>query len=276
MKYEDILDAGELTYGTIIAEGKTKIVANVWGDGELVEDVVYMTFKNDITAGDGEKHDIIESKGYVDWKTNSNIYKYLNRKGVRTHYIGDILNNTSIVRKLDQKINIEVVVRRIATGSILKHTNIEEGQVFMPLLCQFYYKDDLLHDPLLDRGFLNHIRNNKGCFLFSKMMSEACVTFCVLEKAFAQSKVQLVDFKLEYGLIGDELYLIDEITASGMRLWPYAGDCVDLYATHVLTQLNPDGRLDKDLYRRGDTDSDGILNRFTQVMNITETFKDID
>lgn len=279
MKWNEVQEPNKKTLLLCpINEGKTKIIASMWFGTAEIEDVVAMEFKDDITAGDGAKHDTIDDKSLIDWRTNSNIYQYLNRKGVNTHFIEDISERVSVVKKLDRKINLEVVTRRVVTGSILNHTNFVEGQVFRPLYTQFFYKDDFLHDPLLDREFINHISNNKQFFLFNEMASQNCLTFCILEKAFAKFGVQLVDIKLEYGIVGGKLTLIDEITGGSFRLWPYADgvETIDFSQKNILAQLNPRGRLDKDLYRKGEASLEGIKAKFQQIADITDRFKDLE
>ncbi|MCK4884679.1 hypothetical protein KAS24_01290, partial [Candidatus Bathyarchaeota archaeon] len=82
-----------------VAEGKTKIIYENSGDPKTA----YMVFKDDITAGDGVKHDIIQGKALVDWKTNRDIFELLNRKGARTHYISSPKEKVALVKKLDRK-----------------------------------------------------------------------------------------------------------------------------------------------------------------------------
>jgi len=136
-----------------VAEGKTKIIY----ENPEVPKTAYMIFKDDITAGDGVKHDIIKGKALVDWKTNRDIFELLNHKGVKTHYISSPKEKVVIIKKLDRKINLEVVSRRIAAGSILKWGNMIEGTRFDPLMTQFHYKDDPLHDPMLDDKYIDYI-----------------------------------------------------------------------------------------------------------------------
>lgn len=280
MKWEELPKDGisSLEVGKVLNEGKTKKIRplSVIDLGvntvEILEDVVGMQFKDDITAGDGAKHDTMKDKGIVDWKTNSNIFRYLNRCGIRTHFVEDFSSGISIVKCLDRKINLEVVVRRVATGSILKHTALSEGDCFRLLFNQFFYKDDSLHDPLIDRSFITHLIADKYCFIYNQMASEACTTFINLERAFAHFKLQLIDLKVEYGIVDGELTLIDEITAGSFRLWPYAGDSINLNQNNVLDQLNPGGRLDKDVYRQGGS-LDVVNEKFLQVLNVTEEFE---
>ena len=109
-----------------VAEGKTKIVYENPED----ERTVYLYFKDDITADDGLKHDVIRGKAIVDWQVNRDCFEYLNRLGVRTHYISSPRERVILVKKLDRKIDLEVVSRRVATGSIVRWRGDEEGTRF--------------------------------------------------------------------------------------------------------------------------------------------------
>jgi len=253
-----------------IIEGKTKIIYAHPSDDSLV----YMVFKDDITAGDGVKHDVIEGKAALDWQTNRDIYEYLNRKGVSTHYVDSPEPRVCIVKKLDFKINLEVVTRRVATGSILTWSRFEEGARFEPLITQFHYKDDRLHDPMLDDRFIEYLVNSKGATEYVQMQAINETVFLHLEHAFAQFKIQLIDFKLEYGLIRGEVCLIDEISGGSFRLWPYAVDAPKLDQANVLDQLNPAGRLDKDIYRKGEG-LEKVKNKFAEIARITARFREI-
>ncbi|HHS12919.1 MAG TPA: hypothetical protein ENN03_04020 [bacterium] len=251
-----------------IIEGKTKVIYANPDDPKTV----YMLFKNDITAGDGAKHDVIEGKALVDWKTNRDIFEYLNSKGVRTHYVESPEEKVSLVKKLDFKINLEVVTRRVAAGSILQWGGMEEGKRFDPLVTQFHYKDDPLHDPMLDDGYVDYIiRAKEGGEVFAEMRRMNDEIFHVLEEAFARFSIQLVDFKLEYGLINGEVTLIDEVTGGSFRLWPYAKKNPNLHQENILGELDAQGRLDKDTYRQGE-DLSQVRSKFEQIARITERF----
>jgi phosphoribosylaminoimidazole-succinocarboxamide synthase len=254
-----------------IAEGKTKIICANPNDPKTV----YMVFKDDITAGDGAKHDIIEGKAAVDWKTNRDIFEYLNRQGIRTHYIESPQDKVSLVKKLDFKINLEVVTRRVAAGSILKWGNVAEGTRYDPVITQFHYKDDPLHDPMLDESYVAYIIQAKGGGeVYADMQKINAEVFVTLESAFAQFNIQLVDFKLEYGLIEGKATVIDEITGGSFRLWPYAHENPNLNQPNVLIELNPKGRLDKDTYRTGEG-LDEVQSKFQKIADITAKFKDL-
>ena len=254
-----------------IAEGKTKIIFQNPDDDKSV----FMVFKDDITAGDGAKHDVVEGKAVVDWETNRDIFEYLNRKGMRTHYIESPQEKVAVVKKLDFKINLEVVTRRVAAGSILKWGGEEEGKRYDPVVTQFHYKDDPLHDPMLDQSYVDYIiRAKKGGEVYGDMTKINAEVFEVLEEAFAHFNIQLVDFKLEYGLIEDKATVIDEITGGSFRLWPYAHDNPNLNQPNVIKELNPAGRLDKDTYRQGEG-LDQVMSKFAEIGKITAKFKDL-
>ena len=254
-----------------IAEGKTKIIYRNPED----EKTVYMLFKDDITAGDGVKHDVIEGKALIDWKTNKDIFEFLNRKGVKTHYISSPEEKAALVRKLDRKINLEVVSRRVAAGSILKWSNTAEGQRYDPVITQFHYKDDPLHDPMLDDTYVDYIIKAKSASEYAVMKKINEQAFGYLEAAFANFDIQLIDIKLEYGIIDGEVYLIDEISGGSFRLWPYAHKNPNLNQDNVLGELNPEARLDKDTYRMGQS-ADVVKNKFAEIANITAGFKNAE
>ena len=254
-----------------IAEGKTKIIYKNPDN----QKTAYMVFKDDITAGDGKKHDVIEGKAIIDWKTNRDIFQLLSHQVARTHYISSPEEKVVLVKKLDRKINLEVVSRRIAAGSILKWGNISKGTRFDPIITQFHYKDDPLHDPMLDDGYINYLIRAKDGTEYSEMRKLNSEIFLHIESAFANFGIQLVDMKLEYGIINGEVYLIDEITGGSFRLWPYSKKNPDLNQVNVLTELNPEGRLDKDTYRMGEK-VDTVLTKFKEIAKITAKFKNLE
>lgn len=253
-----------------IAEGKTKIVYANPED----ENSVYLFFKDDITAGDGLKHDVIRGKAVLDWRVNRDCFEYLNRVGVRTHYLSSPCERVILARKLDRKIDLEVVSRRVAAGSIVAWGGKEEGTRFDPVITQFHYKDDPLHDPMLDDRYVDYLIGEKGADEYAAMRWINADVLVHLERAFARSGMQLVDLKLEYGIVSDEVCLIDEISGGSFRLWPYRRDNPDLSQGNVLGELSPEGRLDKDTYRMGGGFSE-VLSKFEEIARIAEGFKDL-
>ena len=140
--------------------------------------------------------------------------------------------------------------------------------------CCIYQADDPLHDPMLDDGYVDYLINDKGAEEYAQMRILNTEVFGLLEKAFAHFKIQLVDLKLEYGIIDGQLHVIDEISGGSFRLWPYRSAAVDLKQSNVLSELDSEGRLDKDNYRMGKDFSD-IMEKFTRIASITGRFSSV-
>src|SRR3954453_10387811 len=134
-----------------IDEGKTKIIIDA-GDG-----TVLIRSKDDITAGDGEKRDVIEGKAASSTTTTCNVFQLLNNSGVPTHFVERVDAVTFRARKVEM-IPLELVARRIATGSFLdRNADIVDGTVFADLVFEVFEKDDANHDPLLEFDFARDV-----------------------------------------------------------------------------------------------------------------------
>lgn len=254
----------------VIAEGKTKVVKTNPDDPTTV----FLHFKNDITAGDGAKHDVFEGKAVLDWAVSRDSFELLSRRGLNTHYVDSPEERVMLVKKLDRKLELEVVTRRVAAGSILKWGDCSEGDRFDPVITQFHYKDDPLHDPMLDDLYVEFMIRDKDTWEYASMREMNTQVFLVLEAAFAQFGVQLVDMKLEYGIIDGELCVIDEISGGSFRLWPYRSEAPNLGLSNVLSELAPEQRLDKDTFRMGGAQAE-VLSKFRAISDLTSRFKEV-
>jgi len=226
---------------TQIAIGKVKTVFTT-----DEPDKVLIQYEDKVTAGNGRHVDFPEGKGEVCCKISEFLFKKLEEAGIQTHYIDTYPVAIMSCKKVDI-IPIEVVVRNVASGSIVRQTTIEEGKVFDGPLVEFYLKDDEKDDPLLtvDRinlmGYGNDIR---------PLSFHARAVNAVLKGIFEEIGLTLVDFKLEFGYDSDKnLLLADELSPDGMRLWKEGksfdkdlfrkgqGDIVEAY-NHILSELN--------------------------------------
>lgn len=252
-----------------LSEGKTKIVKENPGD----PGTVFLCFKDDITAGDGMRHDVFEGKAVLDWAVSRDCFELLSRRGLRTHYVGSLEERVMLVKRLHRKLELEVVTRRVATGSILKWSDCSEGSRFDPVITQFHCKDDELHDPMLDDRYVDYMISDKDAWEYAAMREMNPQAFLLLEAAFAQFGIQLVDIKLEYGIIDGQLYLIDEISGGSFRLWPYRSETPDLDQDNVLSELAAEQRLDKDTYRMGGG-ADEVLSKFRAISEMTSRFRE--
>ncbi|BAB66564.1 phosphoribosylaminoimidazolesuccinocarboxamide synthase [Sulfurisphaera tokodaii] len=210
-----------------LSEGKTKEVY-AYDDSHVL-----LKFKDSITAGDGARKDILEGKGILNAQTSAFLFRLLESKGIETHYIGMFDERTMIAKKL-KMIPVEVVLRNIATGSIVKRLPIKEGEVFEPPIIEFFLKDDERHDPMLNYYHMEYLKlmTRKEAEKIEEIMLKVNE---ILYPFFRSKKLLLYDFKLEFGRVNDKLIIGDELTLDSMRI-----------------REEGSGRiLDKDLYRKG-------------------------
>ena len=192
-----------------LIKGKVKTVY-------AVDDVnrVMIMYHDKVTAGNGEKEDIIESKGEINCKITDILFKELEKQGVQTHRV-DTIGHTMLCTKVDI-IPVEFVVRNVAAGSIVRQTTLNEGKVLDFPLVEFYLKDDSKNDPLLTEDRLTLM----GYDNMTPIVMKCYAVNMVLKDIFSRIGLTLVDFKLEFGYdSGQNLLLADELSPDGMRLW---------------------------------------------------------
>jgi phosphoribosylaminoimidazole-succinocarboxamide synthase len=202
-------------------EGKAKILWETDEPGRMVQE-----FKNDATAFDGTKHELIEGKGVLNNRISSHLFELLGSRGVRTHFVEKISDKEMAVERL-QMLPIEVVVRNVAAGSMVKRLGVEKGRRFDPPIVEFYLKDDSLHDPLLSE---EHVRA-LGLATeeqIAELKRRALEINDILGTFLRERGIVLVDFKLEFGLKDGELVLGDEISPDTCRFHDAAtGEIMD-------------------------------------------------
>ncbi len=215
-----------------IAEGKTK---RVYLHDE--PDKVILYFKNDITALDGLKHDVIHGKGYINAYITKYLFEKLEKAGVPTQLVEYVYPNIIIAKKI-QMLPIEVVCRNIAAGHLVKKLPFfKNGQPLNPPVIEFFYKSDELHDPMVNEYHLQALRITSEKETL-QMKDYTLKANRVLKDFFNKRGLIFVDFKIEFGRLSeDNLVIGDELNGDSMRLW-----------------ASPDGRkaFDKDGYRSGD------------------------
>jgi phosphoribosylaminoimidazole-succinocarboxamide synthase len=212
----------------LVAEGKTKLVYAL-DDPSLV----LLRFKDQVTALDGKKRDVIPGKGALNASISAKLFQVLRRGGVENHYV-ETYDESSLVVKRLQMIPVEVVCRNVATGSIVKRLPVSEGTVFDPPIVEFFLKDDARGDPMINES---HMRALK---LASKseveQMVEATLKANEVLRRFLESRgMVLLDFKLEFGRGDGGILVGDELDPDCMRVRDASTGKV----------------LDKDLYRKG-------------------------
>ncbi|MEZ0324077.1 MAG: phosphoribosylaminoimidazolesuccinocarboxamide synthase [Hydrogenothermaceae bacterium] len=194
-------------------EGKAKIV---YKTDEPDKVIIY--FKDEATAFNAQKRDVIEGKGVLNNKISSLFFKLLNERGIPTHFIQQLSDREMLTYKTTI-IPVEVVVRNIATGSIVKRLGIEEKTVFNPPLIEFYLKNDALGDPII---CYEHIRAlNLASDEDINTIKNLALKINGILRDFMKSKgIILVDFKLEFGKKSDGTIVVaDEISPDTCRFW---------------------------------------------------------
>ncbi|MDY2726754.1 MULTISPECIES: phosphoribosylaminoimidazolesuccinocarboxamide synthase [Anaerostipes] len=195
-------------------------------------DLLLVDYKDDATAFNGEKKGTILGKGVVNNRMTNYIFKILERKGVPTHYIQELSDRETVVKKVEI-VPLEVIVRNIAAGSFSKKLGIEEGFELLQPTLEFSYKDDELGDPFINSYYA--IALGKA----TKEEIDAITRYAfkvneVLKEEFAKAGIRLVDFKIEFGRYKGEIILADEISPDTCRLW----------------DAETNEKLDKDRFRR--------------------------
>jgi len=221
----DTLVKQELVY-----EGKAK---KIWTT-EYPE--LYISeFKDDLTAFNGEKKSSEEGKGALNNEISTELFKYLNEKGIPTHFV-EMLDPNHMLHKKAEVIYIEVIVRNIATGSLSKNLGIPDKTVLPFTLVEFDYKNDELGDPKLNdqHCLILNLVNSTDELDYIRYMARRINT--ILSEFYAELGIKVVDFKLEFGRdVNGNIILIDELSPDNFRLW----------------DAKTDEKLDKDRFRQG-------------------------
>ena len=208
------------------------------------DDALILHFRNDTSAFDGVKVEQLDRKGMVNNKFNAHVMQHLEAKGVATHFIELLSDEETLVRKLDM-FPIECVVRNIATGSMCKRLGIEEGIDLSPPTFEFFLKNDELHDPMINEYHIDSF-DWADAKSVAAMKEQTFEVNAILSKLFSDAGMILVDFKLEFGLQDGEIYLGDEFTPDGCRIW----------------DVETREKLDKDRFRK---DMGGVVEAYEQV-----------
>ena len=197
----------------LIYEGKAK---RVYATDKA--DEVIVSYKDDATALDGLKKGTIEGKGAINNRMSNYLMTLLEKKGVPTHLVRELSDRETVVKRVSI-VPLEVIIRNISAGSFAKRYGVEEGIVFDEPTIEFSYKNDELHDPLINSYHALALGlATKG--EIETIKRYAFTVNSVLCEYFLGLGVRLVDFKLEFGrLPSGEIVLADEISPDTCRFW---------------------------------------------------------
>ena len=208
--------------------------------------LVIVDYKDDATAGDGAKKGTIRDKGIVNNKLSNALMQKLEKEGIPTHYVEEINDRDTFVKKVEI-VPLEVIIRNVAAGHFSLRMGVAEGTPFKTPILEFSYKNDDLHDPLI---------NHYHALALELATQEEIDTISayafkvneILSKYLLQFNIRLIDFKLEFGRLADgTIVLADEISPDTCRFW----------------DATTGAHLDKDLFRR---DLGGEEEAYQEVM----------
>jgi len=232
-----------MTKAKLLYEGKAK---KIWTTED--EDLLISEFKDSLTAFNGEKKSSEEGKGALNNQISTELFKYLDEKGIPTHYV-DTIDDNNMLHKAAEVIYIEVIVRNIATGSLSKNLGIADKTVLPFTLVEFDYKNDALGDPKLNdqHCLILNLVNDTSELDYIRFMARRINT--LLTEFYADLNIKVVDFKIEFGRDKNgNIILIDELSPDNFRLW----------------DAETDEKLDKDRFRQG---LGGLTEAYRQVLD---------
>jgi phosphoribosylaminoimidazole-succinocarboxamide synthase len=207
-------------------EGKAKIL---YATDD--KDLVIQYFKDDATAGNGKKKGTVDEKGIMNNGISAKVFEYLQANGVPTHFVSKLSDREMLVKKVEI-VKVEVIIRNRAAGSLCRNYGVEEGKTLSCPILEFCYKEDKYNDPLMNEYHIKAL----GIATEKEIEKIKEITFKVnelMKKFFLALKIELIDFKLEFGRYKGEIILADEMSPDTCRLW----------------EVGTGVRLDKDRFR---------------------------
>lgn len=192
----------------------------------------WVAYKDDATAFNGEKKGQIVDKGLVNNQLSALFFEELEKAGIPTHFVRLLSDRDMLVRRLDM-IPLEVVVRNIVAGSLSKRLGVEEGFVLSRPVVELYYKDDELGDPMVNESHAAAM-GWASADIARQIQELGLKVNSVLQSILVKAGIELIDFKLEFGIYEGKVYLGDEISPDTCRYW----------------DIETREKLDKDRFRR--------------------------
>ena len=196
----------------MLYEGKAKKVYQTDDENYYIVD-----YKDDATAFNGQKKGTIADKGLINNRVSNHLFKMLEEKGVPTHFVKEISDRETIVKKVEI-VPLEVIVRNIAAGSLSKRLGIPEGTVLPKTVLEFSYKDDELGDPMINdyHAYAMELATEEELNTIKKI---AFQVNDILSDYLKDLNIMLIDFKLEFGRCDGKIILADEISPDTCRFW---------------------------------------------------------
>ena len=229
-----------ITKGSQLYEGKAK---KVYATSDPAFYIV--EYKDDATAFNGLKKGTITGKGIINNKMSNIMFKLLESKGIKTHFVEELSDRETLVRAV-KIVPLEIIIRNIAAGSFSKRYGVEEGRELLAPTLEFSLKDDALNDPLINDSHIIAL----GVATEQELAQIRALAYGVndvMKDFFLKIGVKLVDFKIEAGRLPDgTIILADEISPDTCRFW----------------DAKTNEKLDKDRFRR---DMGGVEEAYSEM-----------
>lgn len=226
----------------ILYEGKAKKIFSTSN-----KNLVIIYYKDDATAFNAQKKGTIDDKGVMNNAISALIYSELEKNGIKTHFRRKLSEREQLCEKV-KIIPLEIIVRNLIAGSLVKRLGVPEGTIIKEPIIEICYKNDVLGDPLINNYHaicLNLVTKEA----LEKIYELADKVNIILINLFNKSNIQLVDFKIEFGINeANEIILADEISPDTCRLW----------------SIDNNYKLDKDRFRQ---DLGGVKEAYLEVLN---------
>ncbi|MFP7737821.1 phosphoribosylaminoimidazolesuccinocarboxamide synthase [Priestia aryabhattai] len=225
----------------LLYEGKAK---KIYATDE--QDVLWVAYKNEATAFNGQKKAEISGKAQLNNQISSLLFSMLHEQGITTHFVKQLSDHEQAVKKVEI-VPLEVVVRNATAGSLAKRIGVEEGIRFEQPIVELYYKDDALGDPLIlaEHAIFLKVATQEE---IDSLKAQALQINEVLSRFFKDKDIFLVDFKLEFGRTSQgDIILADEISPDTCRFW----------------DVHTNEKLDKDVFRR---DLGGLTEAYEKIL----------
>ncbi len=223
----------------MLYEGKAKKVYKTDDEKMFIID-----YKDDATAFDGQKKGQIIGKGVINNTMANIIFQMLEEKGIPTHFVKQLSERETLVKAV-KILPLEVIIRNVAAGSFSKRYGVEEGRPLAKAVLEFSYKNDDLHDPLINDDHILALELATEEQL-AQIRKYAFAINEALKEFFLARDLKLIDFKLEFGLFDGQIILADEISPDTCRLW----------------DVHTNEKMDKDRFRR-------------DLGNVEETYQEV-
>lgn len=226
-------------------EGKAKMVFKTDNP-----DHYFIEYKDDATAFDGKKKGSIEDKGIVNNLMSAKMFGLLEKEGIKTHFV-ELINDREAVVKAVEIIQVEVIVRNIATGSMVRRLGVQDGLKLEPTVLEYCLKSDEYGDPIINDYHIAAMNLATA----EEMQQIKEMTFKVnefMKKTFTKLNLNLIDFKLEFGRYKGKVILADEISPDTCRFW----------------EMGTNRKMDKDRFRQ---DLGNVKATYQEVLKKVQT-----